>query len=60
MADTHFGWANISLEPPHRVDMPWMKMPERHLYVWDGDGWYRVDPPEKAFIPDGDLNIHEL
>lgn len=51
---TDFGWARISLTPPREYDMHWMKMPEKHLYTWDGDGWYRIQPPEPNFVP-GDL-----
>ena len=53
---THFGWARISLTPPKEVDMLWIKMPEKHTYGFDGDGWYRIDPAEPQRIPDGDLN----
>ena len=55
LAWTEFGWATISLTPPNR-DLPWLKMPEKHIYLWDDGGWSRVSPPERAIIPDGDLN----
>lgn len=56
LAYTDYGWAAISLTPPSRRDLMWMKMPEKHIYTFDGDGWFRIDPPEMVFIPDGDLN----
>ena len=54
---THFGWARASIDPPKDIDLHWVKMPEKHVYTWDGDGWYRIDPPERHWIP-GDLK-HE-
>lgn len=55
MVQTEFGWALASLTPPYRTDLFWVKMPERHVYTWDADGWYRIKPPERAPIPDHDL-----
>lgn len=52
---TDFGWGIASIDPPYRLDLVWMKMPEKHIYQWDGDGWYRIQPPESRFIPDQDL-----
>lgn len=52
---TEWGWARVSLTPPREVDMLWIKMPEQHVYQWDGDGWYRISPPEPKFLPPGDL-----
>lgn len=55
MVWTDYGWALASLTPPYRRDLFWVKMPERHVYTWDGDGWYRIDPPEMVRFPFGDL-----
>jgi hypothetical protein len=51
MVPTEFGWA-LSSEtmPPRGMTNIWKKMPEGHVYLWDGDGWARVSPPEKMFI----------
>lgn len=52
MEHTDFGWAVVSDEVPHRGDgHVWLKTPERHVYILDGDGWYRAQPPEQAFLP---------
>jgi len=40
---------------PSRHDIRWIKLPERHIYEFDGDGWYRVDPPEPKFLEPGEL-----
>lgn len=53
---TEFGWAIACETMPYRKDMMWLKLPERHIYQFDGDGWFRVKPPEPGFIPEGDLN----
>jgi len=54
---TDWGWAVTSdIMPPRGLTNIWKKTPENHVYLWDGDGWYRVSPPEKVFLPYGDLN----
>jgi hypothetical protein len=52
---TDFGWAHASLTPPRDKDMHWIKMPEQHIYTWDGDAWYRIKPPEFQKIEERDL-----
>lgn len=52
---TEFGWARVSFDPPKEIDLHWVKMPENHIYTWDGDGWYRISPPEIVRFPAGDL-----
>lgn len=52
MEPTEFGWALASETMPHRGETNiWMKLPERHVYLWDGDGYERVSPPEQKFVP---------
>ncbi len=56
MVETDYGFALESEKMPCRGETNvWKKMPEGHIYLWDGDGWYRVKPPEKHFLPAGDL-----
>jgi hypothetical protein len=56
MEQTAFGWAVSSDTPPDPSDSwLWLKIPERHLYMLEGNGWHRIDPPEKQFIPLEDL-----
>jgi hypothetical protein len=55
IVQTEYGWAVASERPSMRRDMYWLKLPERHVYYWDGDGWYRVDGEKIDFIPDGEL-----
>ena len=55
MVWTHYGFATVSIEPPSRRDILWSKMPENSIYTFDGDGWYRIDPPDQERFPDGDL-----
>lgn len=51
MEMTDFGWALVSdTMPPRGETNVWLKLPERHVYMWDGDGWERVSPPEPKFI----------
>jgi len=50
MVPTGFGFCLRSERMPTRHDVRWLKMPERHVYFFDGDGWFRLDPPEKKFI----------
>ena len=40
---------------PSRHDIRWLKLPERHVYFFDEDGWYRLSPPENKFLPAGEL-----
>lgn len=47
---TDFGWATESATQPRDVSLHWWKLPEGHLYTWDGDGWYRLWPQEHRFI----------
>lgn len=57
MVETQFGWALVSPTMPRRGETNiWMKTPERHIYQWDGDGWDRVSPPERQFLPYRDLD----
>lgn len=44
---TDFGWALESKQPTRR-DLFWIPAGTNHIYVWDGDGWYRIRPPEMA------------
>jgi len=55
LVKTEYGWAAQSEKPPYNLALFWMKMPESHIYFHDGDGWHRIKPPEKQFLPDGDL-----
>jgi hypothetical protein len=56
VSQTDYGWAVESEKMPCRgLTNIWKKMPEGHVYLWDGDGWYRVSPPEKQFLPAQDL-----
>jgi hypothetical protein len=49
---TQFGWALVSEKMPARGETNiWLKIPERHVYLWDGDGYERVAPPEMKWIP---------
>ena len=50
MVPTGFGFCLKLDRMPTRRDIRWLKMPEGHIYDFDGDGWYRIDPPEKKFI----------
>jgi hypothetical protein len=43
MVETEYGWALASRKPPKRIDINWLKLPERQVYFFDGDGWYRMD-----------------
>lgn len=43
MVETDYGWALASHQPPRRIDINWLKLPERTVYYFDGDGWYRMD-----------------
>lgn len=53
---TDFGWAVVSETMPPRGEFQfWLKTPERHVYSFDGDGWERVKPPERHFLPAKDL-----
>lgn len=57
MSQTDYGWAMESETMPRRGEANvWKKMPEGHIYFWDGDGYYRVSPPEPHFLPFTDLN----
>lgn len=56
IVQTEVGWAIESETPPWRRDMFWCKTPERHVYTFQEDGWYRVVPPDRGFLPEGDLN----
>jgi len=47
---TPYGWASASLTPPRDIGLLWAKMPEGHTYTWDGDGWYRIDPPDQFYV----------
>ena len=52
MEQTEYGWAFVSEKMPARGEANiWMKIPERHVYLWDGDGYYRAQPKELLFIP---------
>lgn len=55
MVYTEFGWAYASFDPPSDRALHWVKMPEKHIYTWDGDGWYRISPPEMEIVKYGDL-----
>ena len=52
---TDFGFALAQEEMPHRRDVFWYKLPEGHVYSFDGDGWLRLNPPQKYIYPRGDL-----
>lgn len=52
---TDFGWAVKSDSPPDRLDMFWLKIPERHVYYFDDDRWIRLHPPEHDWYPENDL-----
>jgi hypothetical protein len=57
MVQTQYGWATQSETPPHRRDIGfWLKLPERHVYQWDGDGWFPVEEPHRDRITEGDLD----
>jgi hypothetical protein len=52
MEQTEYGWAVVSEKMPRRGEGHlWLKIPERHIYDFDGDGWYRIQPPEDHFVP---------
>lgn len=51
---TEFGWAVKKDRPPHTRDLYWMT-PAGNIYLWDGDGWYRVKPPERLPMKMEDL-----
>jgi hypothetical protein len=53
--NTEFGWA-IESHEPLRNDLYWIPTGTNHIYVFDGDGWVRIRPPEKRKLPDGDLD----
>ena len=48
MVLTDFGWALESPEPTSRHDLFWIPSGTNHVYSWDGDGWFRIRPPEKV------------
>jgi hypothetical protein len=52
---TDFGFALAQEAMPHRRDVFWLKLPERHVYSFDGDGWIRLNPPEKRIFPRTEL-----
>lgn len=54
MQMTDFGWALRSKDPT-RKDLFWIPEGTDEIYQWDGDGWFRVRPPEMVRYPDGDL-----
>lgn len=56
MVPTGYGFCLAIKGMPRRTDVRWLKLPERHVYFFDGDGWYRLDPPEPKFLPLGELN----
>jgi hypothetical protein len=53
---TDFGFALVQDGMPHRHDVFWLKTPERHLYSFDGDAWFRLHPPEPKLYPPTHLN----
>lgn len=55
LRETNFGWCVARKTPPRRKDMNWLKIPEQHVYFFDGDGWYRLDAPDRTFIAQGEL-----
>lgn len=59
MVPTEFGFAVESVDMPRRGETNiWKKMPEGHVYLWDGDGWLRVSPPELHYINHGEHLPH--
>jgi quercetin dioxygenase-like cupin family protein len=56
LVPTKYGFALAQESMPHRQDVRWLKLPERHIYCFDGDGWYRLEPPEPIRLPTGDLH----
>jgi len=51
---TDFGWGIQSEAPHSRHDLLWVA-PSGNIYAWDGDGWYRISPPEIMPEAKGDL-----
>jgi len=52
---TDYGYAYRGENPPKRQDVHWIT-PMEHIYAWDGDGWFRIRPPDRKQYPKGDLN----
>jgi len=50
-----YGFCLKSENMPKRKDVRWLKMPEEHVYFFDGDAWYRRSPPEIKTLSPGDL-----
>lgn len=46
IVQTDHGYAVRLEAEPSRRDLLWLKMPEEHIYFYDGDGWYRLSPAE--------------
>lgn len=55
LVETEYGWALASPTPPGRRDLYWKKTPENHVYFWDGDGWFRLQPPDRLPLKDQEL-----
>ena len=55
MVKTDYGFALKQERMPSRHDVFWLKMPEESIYVWEGDGWLRLRPPEPKLYPAKDL-----
>jgi hypothetical protein len=55
MVPTGYGFSLALDHMPSRHDIRWLKLPERHIYEFDGDGWYRLDPPESKRLPAGEI-----
>jgi hypothetical protein len=55
MVETPFGFALESDTMPNRRVCFWLKTPERHIYTFDGDAWFRLHPPEPKLYPPEDL-----
>lgn len=43
---TDYGWSLESKEPT-RKDLFWIPEGTEQVWSWDGDGWYRLRPPER-------------
>jgi hypothetical protein len=46
MVLTDYGWG-LESKMPTRKDLFWIPEGTKQVYTWDGDGWYRIKPPER-------------
>ena len=55
IVNTKYGWAVESADMPRRTDLLWLKLPEKHVYMWEDEGWLRISPPQRVPLDRKDL-----